>query len=208
MTQQAAKFQGVMSPLFLPHMQQHIRPYVLDSIPNVLSVGARCQQMGWWLVWEPWSATPYFLDATGRKIELVADGNIPYLKTCTPAMAVARKPAPAEEKDSVAQSDASLAAERAKLHHVPTKVDNTTAAPSPEKTSVPSVCVAQSDASTTAAEIHQPAEEEDIPEIDRLGMNESQLRAKAVSIEHLMTPFHPKPLLQGLLQDSVQTQTT
>ena len=33
-------------PLFLPHMQQHIRPNVLDSTPNVLSVGARCQQMG------------------------------------------------------------------------------------------------------------------------------------------------------------------
>ena len=80
-------------PLFLPHMQQQIRPYVLDSTPNVLSVGARCQQMGWWFVWEPWRATPYFLDAAGRKIELVADGNIPYLKTSTPAMAVATQPA-------------------------------------------------------------------------------------------------------------------
>jgi len=33
-------------PLFLAHMQQQVRPYILDSTTNVLSVGARCQQMG------------------------------------------------------------------------------------------------------------------------------------------------------------------
>ena len=111
-------------------MQQHIRPYVLDSTPNVLSVGARYQQMGWWFVWEPWSATPYFLDAAGRKIELVTDGNIPYLKTSTPAMAVATKSALIAAEVRVAQSDASLAAKRARLRNIPTSVDNTTAAPS------------------------------------------------------------------------------
>ena len=103
-------------PLFLPHMQQHIRPYVLDSTPKVLSIGARCQQMGWWFVWEPWSNTPYFIDAAGRKIELVVEGNIPYLKTSTPAMASANKPVPADARVSVAQSNANLTAERAKLH--------------------------------------------------------------------------------------------
>jgi hypothetical protein len=81
-------------PLFLPHLQQHIRPHVLDSTPNVLSVGARCQEMGWWFVWGSWSYAPYFLDATGRKIGLVAEGNIPYLKTSSPALASINKPIP------------------------------------------------------------------------------------------------------------------
>ena len=83
--------------------------------------------MGWWFVWEPWSATPYFLDATGRKIELVTDGDVPYLKTSTPAMAVAIKSALTAEEVSVAQSDSSLAAKRARLRNIPTKVDNSTA---------------------------------------------------------------------------------
>jgi hypothetical protein len=76
-------------PLFLPHMQQSIRPYVLNTTPNVLSVGARCQEFGWCFVWEPWSKTPYFRDPTGRKIDLVTEGNISYLKSSAPAMASA-----------------------------------------------------------------------------------------------------------------------
>ena len=133
------------------------------------------------------------MDAASRKIELVTDGNIPYLKTSAPAMAVATKFALTAVEVSVAQSDANLAAQRAKFHNIPIKVDNITAAPSPETSITPSVSVAQSDASTTAAEIHQPGEAEEIPEIDRRGMTESQLMAEAVSIERLMIHVPKNP---------------
>ena len=64
-------------------------------------------------------------------------------------MAVAMKTTLAAEKVSVAQSDASLSPKRTRFHNIPTKADSTTAAPSPETTSTPSVSVAKSDASTT-----------------------------------------------------------
>ena len=74
-----------------------------------------------------------------------------------------------------------------------TKVDTTTAASSPEVTPTPSVSVAQSDANTAADVTHPPAEEGDTQEFDKRGMSESQLRAEAVSIEHLMIHFPKNP---------------
>ena len=80
-------------PLYVPALKQSIKPYVLDSTPNVLSVGMRCQQMGWKFVWEPYSDRPYLKDPYGHIFSLSTRGNIPYLITKSPAMALVSKSA-------------------------------------------------------------------------------------------------------------------
>ena len=92
-------------------------------------------------------------------------------------MAMITKTALTTKKVSVTQSDASLLTERAKLHasrpNISTKVDTTTAAPTPEVTPTPSVSVAQSDANTAADVTHPPADEGDTQDFDKRGMSES-----------------------------------
>eukprot|EP00971_Amphidinium_carterae_P133767 2649819-Amphidinium_carterae.1 len=55
-----------------------ITPIVLDSTPDVLSVGRRCMTEGYSFVW-PKGATPYFIDPRGTRINFQVDKYIPYL---------------------------------------------------------------------------------------------------------------------------------
>ena len=47
-------------PMYVPDIGEAIEPYILDSTPNVLSVGRRCQEFGWGFYWEPWPNRPKF----------------------------------------------------------------------------------------------------------------------------------------------------
>ena len=80
-------------PLYVPELKQSVKPYVLNSTPNVLSVGLRCQQIGWKFVWEPYSNRPYLKDPYGHIVYLVTRGNTPYLVAKSPAMALAPRSA-------------------------------------------------------------------------------------------------------------------
>ena len=75
--------------MYIPDIQEMVEPYVLESPPNVLSVGRRCQGMGWGFYWRPWSAHPTFVDTNGRMIPLNTEGYIPYLNTTNTAIASA-----------------------------------------------------------------------------------------------------------------------
>ncbi len=66
-------------PLYIPQIKEHISPYVLDKTPSVLSVGARCVDMGWTFHWEGHSTRPYWIKPDGTIIYLHVDGFIPYL---------------------------------------------------------------------------------------------------------------------------------
>ena len=73
--------------MYVPDIGETIEPYILDSTPNVLSVGYRCQERGWGFYWEPWSSRPRFVSPSGKSYPLSTDGHIPYLTTRNPAVA-------------------------------------------------------------------------------------------------------------------------
>ena len=67
--------------------------HVLESTPDVLSIGKRCVELGYGFHWEPYSKRPYFVPPEyhlGERvddgiIELISIGNVPYLPdTCNP----------------------------------------------------------------------------------------------------------------------------
>ena len=45
-----------------------------------MSVGYRCQDLGFAFHWEPWSSTPYFVSAEGRRIDLAVANHVPFLE--------------------------------------------------------------------------------------------------------------------------------
>ena len=56
-------------------------PYVLQSTPEVLSVGRRCEEFGYGLYREPFSEKPYMVKPAvqgGEKTQLVSIGHVPY----------------------------------------------------------------------------------------------------------------------------------
>ena len=55
-----------------------IRPYVLETTPNVLSIGRRCMELGYEFHWKKYSL-PTFTLPCGKKITLCVDNYIPYL---------------------------------------------------------------------------------------------------------------------------------
>ena len=66
-------------------LQFHVDPlgedatgFVLPDTPWVLSVGLRCQKMGYGFHWFPYQ-TPYLTLPDGTRIDLEVDGGIPYL---------------------------------------------------------------------------------------------------------------------------------
>ena len=56
-----------------------VNPYLLDSTPDVLSVGSRCVKEGFAFHWEPYSKHPYFVKPSGKRINLVSIDEVPYL---------------------------------------------------------------------------------------------------------------------------------
>ena len=71
--------------LFVKEINASIDAFVLDSTPNVLSVGKRCETEGWGFYWPPWSRSPFFVTPDGQRIVLETDGHIPYLRPKVPA---------------------------------------------------------------------------------------------------------------------------
>ena len=57
---------------------EEVAPYILDSTPPVLSVGYRCMNLGYSLIW-PKGEDPYFLLPNGSICPLVTKGDVPYL---------------------------------------------------------------------------------------------------------------------------------
>jgi hypothetical protein len=53
--------------------EQTVTPYVLESTPDVLSLGYRCQKMGYGLIWEPFSSSPKLISPA--RSELPAQDN-------------------------------------------------------------------------------------------------------------------------------------
>ena len=60
-------------------------PYVLDSTPAMLSVGRRCVDFGYAFHWPPQSHKPYFVTPKGKRIELVVQDYVPYVRQSWPS---------------------------------------------------------------------------------------------------------------------------
>ena len=67
--------------LRVEELDEDVEPYVLDSTPAVLSVGRRCVDFGYAFHWPPGSHKPYFVTPKGKRIELVVQDYVPYVKT-------------------------------------------------------------------------------------------------------------------------------
>ena len=67
-------------------LDEDIVPLVLKSTPAVLSLG-RCMQDGYAFEWLPLT-TPTLTTPSGRRIDLVVEGNVPYLASVSPAVPV------------------------------------------------------------------------------------------------------------------------
>ena len=67
--------------LRVEELDEDVEPYVLDSTPAVLSVGRRCVDFGYAFHWPPGSHKPYFVTPRGKRIELVVQDYVPYVKT-------------------------------------------------------------------------------------------------------------------------------
>ena len=61
-------------------LDEDVEPYVLDSTPAVLSVRRRFVDFGYAFHWPPGSHKPYFLTPKGKRIELVVQDYVPYVK--------------------------------------------------------------------------------------------------------------------------------
>ena len=58
-----------------------ITPLVLESTPDVLTVGRRCAEEGFGFHWEPFSTKPYFILPGGtERCVLESIDNVPYLR--------------------------------------------------------------------------------------------------------------------------------
>ena len=66
-------------PLVIGELEEIIEPYLLESTPDVLSVGARCEMKGYRFVWEPFSKHPYFVTPEGERVVLTSIEYVPYL---------------------------------------------------------------------------------------------------------------------------------
>ena len=65
--------------LTLPEMGEKISAIVLPGAPPALSVGARCQHLGYWFVWEPYSDQPYFVTPERLRIGCSVRNQVPYV---------------------------------------------------------------------------------------------------------------------------------
>ena len=54
-----------------------IQPYVLESTPDVISIGARCVDQGYAFHWPAKSVYPYFVTPAGEKVFMVSIDNVP-----------------------------------------------------------------------------------------------------------------------------------
>ncbi len=66
-------------PMQIVALRDNIDPYVLESSPDVLSIGRRCVEEGFEFHWPAGSLNPYFVDQLGNTIVLETVGCVPYL---------------------------------------------------------------------------------------------------------------------------------
>ena len=67
-------FPGILNPF-----AEAIAPYVLESTPNLLTVGKRCMKKGYGFFWFPWKA-PYMITPKNEIFVLEVIDNVPYLR--------------------------------------------------------------------------------------------------------------------------------
>ena len=60
-------------------LHETVEPYILDSTPDVLSIGRRCVEDGCAFHWEPYSLHPTIITAKGIVVQLVSRDCCPYL---------------------------------------------------------------------------------------------------------------------------------
>ena len=66
--------------MFLGPLGETISPYVLDSTPNILSMGRRVIDHGYTFAWPGWSLWPFYIHPTTRKsIHMLVEYYSPYL---------------------------------------------------------------------------------------------------------------------------------
>ena len=66
-------------PIYVKGIGRTISPYVLESTPDVLSLGRRCADEGFTFHWEGFSTKPTWTLPNGHVITLTTVGYIPYL---------------------------------------------------------------------------------------------------------------------------------
>ena len=55
---------GQVASMQIAELEENIEPYILQAIPDNLSVERRCQMEGYRFVWEPYSSSPFQVDLT------------------------------------------------------------------------------------------------------------------------------------------------
>jgi hypothetical protein len=60
-------------------LKEQIKPYLLDSTPDVLSIGRRCVKYGYGFHWDPYSLRPFLVSPDGDMIPLEVLDYVPYL---------------------------------------------------------------------------------------------------------------------------------
>ena len=62
-------------------LEENVEPYVVAHSPDVLSIGRRCQELGYEFHWPAHSSTPYFVSPDGRDvIKLETIDFVPHLR--------------------------------------------------------------------------------------------------------------------------------
>ena len=64
----------------LHELFERINPIVMKSTPPVLSIGARCYELGYGFVWEPFQQHPWLILPDGKhRFDFRTRGNVPYI---------------------------------------------------------------------------------------------------------------------------------
>ena len=66
-------------PLWIQPFGEVCRPLVMESSPDVLSMGRQCVERGYTFVWEGHSSEPYFILPDARRLYCTVEGYIPFL---------------------------------------------------------------------------------------------------------------------------------
>ena len=159
---------------FMAEIREEIKPYILESTPNVLSVGFRCVKLGYSVIW-PAGERPYFVLPSGQIVELDVIDDIPYL------MPGAAKSLPRKQKGPRCFACGAKALQVAGV--------GSRSATAVARPAAPADSAAQNDpeemVSSEEAEKHLP------PNVCR------DLRAEASSLAHLLTHRPKNPYCQA-----------
>ncbi len=75
--------------LSVDELAEPIYAHLLESTPNVISMGHRCMELGYTFIWRA-RQTPFLICPNGKKIDLVVKHNVPYLppSECRPTRSI------------------------------------------------------------------------------------------------------------------------